>query len=213
MRRLDRSERWRTTVMIAVVILHLLLGFLAIEASRFQKIILPESYTPITFVPPSQPNRPSAHTHPSDAPSQRLSARSPEPPNGAPPRSEPNNAITVPNVNWDAEAQAGLRRKIDNDEAEKRRRSLAGPSDSQLDWARNNAPLLHEHHETGDTERAAGGQAITWVNDKCFWTTSGATTAGMPQATKVCKDPPKADEELFKDMRKNLDDRYTSRLP
>jgi hypothetical protein len=65
----------------------------------------------------------------------------------------------------------------------------------------------------GDTEGAAGGRVITWVSDKCYWTTSGATTAGIPQTTKVCKDPPKADEELFKDMRKKLDDTDTSRLP
>jgi hypothetical protein len=200
-------------VLIAVVILHLLLGLLVIEASRFQKVILAEPYTAITFLPLSQPSPSYVRKSPSESPSQRRTAKAPEPSNGSPPSAEPSNAITTPNVNWDAEAEAGLRRKIDNEEVEKRRRSLAGPSGSQLDWARNNAPLVHDHHETGDTERAAGGQVITWVNNKCYWTTSSATTAGIPQTTKVCKDPPNADEELFKDMRKKLDDTDTSRLP
>jgi hypothetical protein len=131
----------------------------------------------------------------------------------APQAPEQSNAITIPNVSWDAEAEAVVRRKTNNEEAEKRRRSLAGPSDSQFDWARNNAPLPPDQHEAGDTERAAGGQVTTWVNDKCYWTTSGATSAGMSHTTKVCKDPPKPADELFKGMRKKLDDRDSTRLP
>jgi cytoskeletal protein RodZ len=213
MRRFDRANRLRMAVLIAVIIFHLLLGFLVIEANRFQKVILPDPHMAITFLPPSQPSRSSVRKSPAESPSQRMTAKVPEPSMPAPQAPEPSNAITIPNVSWDAEAEAVVRRKTNNEEAEKRRRSLAGPSDSQLDWARNNAPLLPDHHEAGDTERAAGGQVITWVNDKCYWTTSGATSAGMSQTTKVCKDPPKLDDELFKDMRKKLDDRDSTRLP
>jgi hypothetical protein len=35
----------------------------------------------------------------------------------------------------------------------------------------------------------------------------------MPQTTKVCKNPPKTDAELFNEMRKKLDERDTSRTP
>jgi hypothetical protein len=124
---------------------------------------------------------------------------------------EPNNAITVPYIDWGAEAEAGAKRKVDSDEAERHRRNLAGPSGSQLDW--NNAAIVGEHPKFGDSERAEGGEAITWESDKCYWTTHGVTIYGMPQTSKVCKDPPKADAELFKGMRKKLDEGDTGRTP
>jgi hypothetical protein len=65
----------------------------------------------------------------------------------------------------------------------------------------------------GDSERAEGGELITWVDDKCYYTTHGVTTFGMPQTRKVCKDPPQADTELFKDMRKKLDAGAKGRVP
>jgi hypothetical protein len=101
---------------------------------------------------------------------------------------------------------------MDNEEQARRRRNLAGPSDSQLEWWKNNAPAVGEHHKPGDTEHSEG-EVITWQNDKCFWTTRGLTTYGMPQTSKVCKDPFKPDTELFKDMRKKLDERDTNRAP
>jgi hypothetical protein len=61
--------------------------------------------------------------------------------------------------------------------------------------------------------RPAAAELITWVDDKCYWTTHGITTFGMPQTSKVCKDPPKPDSELFKDMRKKLDERPMGRAP
>lgn len=127
--------------------------------------------------------------------------------------SQPSNAITVPYIDWDAEAEAVVRRKRDGEETERLRRNLAGPSDSQLDWWRKNAPLVRDHHDLGDTERAEGGEVITWLNDRCFYTTNGITTFGMRQTSKVCKDPPKPETELFKDMRKKLDERESSSTP
>jgi hypothetical protein len=35
----------------------------------------------------------------------------------------------------------------------------------------------------------------------------------MPQTSKVCKDPPKPETELFKDMRKKLDEGAKGRAP
>jgi hypothetical protein len=124
-----------------------------------------------------------------------------------------SNAITLPYVDWSAEAEGVGKRQIDSEELERRWRNLAGPSDSQLDWSRNNIPLVHDHHELGDTERAEGGEVITWENDKCYWTTRGITTFGMPETSKVCKDLEKPDGDLFKDMRKKLDERNTNRTP
>jgi hypothetical protein len=125
---------------------------------------------------------------------------------------ESSNAITVP-FDPKLDADAAALRQADKEESQRRWRNLAGPSDSQLEWSRNNVPLVRGYHEFGDNERAEGGELITWVNDKCFYTTHGITTLGLPQTRMVCKDPPKPETELFKDMRKRLDASAKGRVP
>ena len=51
------------------------------------------------------------------------------------------------------------------------------------------------------------------MNDKCFYTNHGITTFGLPQTGMVCKDPPKPETDLFKDMRKKLDEGAKGRAP
>jgi hypothetical protein len=123
---------------------------------------------------------------------------------------EPNNAIAP--LDLGVEADAAARRQSDLEENERRWRNLAGPSESQLEWWRNNTPLARDHR-LGDIERAEGGELITWMNDKCFFTTHGINTFGLPQTSRVCKDPPKPETDLFKDMRKRLDESAKGRAP
>ncbi len=104
-----------------------------------------------------------------------------------------------------ADADSIARRQAEEEGNERRRRNLAGLSDSQLEWSRNNVPLVRDYHQRNDAERAEGGELITWMNDKCFYTNRGITTFGLPQTSMVCKDPPKPQTDLFKDMRKKLD--------
>jgi hypothetical protein len=212
----DRTERWRVAVFIGVVGVHLLAGLLMLAANKVRiAVSWPEQGVIVTFLRSAElrplPSVLSTSQVPANFsnPKKRESST----PADGKPVAEPDNAITVPYIDWGAEAEVGAKRKVDNDEAERRRRNLAGPSDSQLDWARNNAAIVGEHHKLGDGERAEGGEAITWENDKCYWTTHGVTIYGMPQTSKVCKDPPKADAELFKEMRKKLDERDTGRTP
>jgi hypothetical protein len=212
----DRTERWRVAVFFAVVGVHLLAGLLMLAATKVRTAILsPEQGVIVTFLPSAELRRPPSDLSTSPVPTNLSNPKKRESstPADGKPVAEPDNAITVPYIDWGAEAEAGAQRNFDNDEAERRRRNLAGPSDSQLDWARNNAAIVGEHHKLGDSERAEGGEAITWENDKCYWTTHGVTIYGMPQTSKVCKDPPKADAELFKEMRKKLDERDTGRTP
>jgi hypothetical protein len=128
------------------------------------------------------------------------------------PAPEPNNAITLP-LDLKGAADAAARRESDDQAAQRRRRNLAGPSDSQLEWSRNNVPPVGGYHQLGDLESAPGGELITWMNDKCFYTNHGITTFGLPQTSKVCKDPPKPQTDLFKDMRKRLDESAQARAP
>lgn len=73
--------------------------------------------------------------------------------------------------------------------------------------------MKNEHHLFGDSERAEGGELIDWTNDQCYWATRPITTFGMPQTSKICKDPFKPDGNFFKAMHKKLDERETSHTP
>ena len=214
LRRHGQTERWRVAVFVAVVGLHFLAGLVILRNGTIRIARLRSEDAPLSFLslshksapelPVSSPAtpRPNARRREASRDIERL-------PNPSEP--EPNNAITLP-FDLSIDADAAARRQSDREESERRRRNLAGPSESQLEWWRNNAPLARDH-QLGDTEHADGGEIITWVNDKCYYTTHGITTFGMPQTSKVCKDPPKPETELFKDMRKKLDESAKRRVP
>ena len=214
LRRHGQTERWRVAVFVAVVGLHFLAGLTILSNGTIRIARLRSEEAPLSFLSLSRKSPPelpvAAPATPRQNARRREASRNIERlPNPSEP--EPNNAITLP-FDLSTDADAAARRQSDREESERRRRNLAGPSESQLEWWRNNAPLARDH-EIGDTEHADGGEIITWVNDKCFYTTHGITTFGMPQTSQVCKDPPKPETELFKDMRKTLDESAKRRVP
>jgi hypothetical protein len=208
LREAGRTERWRIAVFGAVLALHFLAGFListkgSIRIARLRAVDAPLSLFWISqqrlvHVPVA-----TAEATPDRNPKKSPASANIEPPSGAM-RPESNNAITLP-LDLSTDADAAARRQSDKEANEKRWRNLAGPSDSQLEWWRNNAPRIRDYRQLGDDERAEGGELITWMNDKCYYTTHGPTTFGMPQTGSVCKDPPKPETDLFKNMRKQLD--------
>jgi hypothetical protein len=209
----DQSEKWRVAVFIAVVGLHVLAGLL-IFATGTIRIAPLRAAAPLSLLWLSKEN-PSKPTASAATPEHNLKRRAASPDLAPPPDvavPEPSNAITLP-LDLSTDADAVARRQADQEGNERRWRNLAGPSDSQLEWSRNNAPLIRDYHQFNDSERAEGGELITWMNDKCFYTTHGLTTFGPPQTGMVCKDPPKPETELFKDMRKKLDDGAKGRAP
>jgi hypothetical protein len=202
-------------VFIAVLGVHVLTGLL-LFASGTVRIERVRTAAPLSLLwlprenPPKIPVTPAA-----SAPDKNRKRRSASPDIAPPPdtaAAESGNAITLP-LDLGTEADAAARRQSDKEETERRRRNLAGPSDSQLEWWRNNVPLIRDYHQSGDSERAEGGELITWVNDKCFYTTHAISTFGMPQTGMVCKDPPKPETDLFKDMRRKLDESAEGRAP
>jgi hypothetical protein len=215
LRRPGQSETWRVAVFIAVVGLHVVVGLLLFAKGtvRIARLLVVDS--PLSLLSLSQESPPKLPaTLPASIPTQNLRRRESSHDIDLPVSVvEPalNNAITLPfDLNFDADAAA--RRQSDKEETERRRTNLAGPSESQLEWWGNNTPLARDH-QLGDTEHAEGGEIITWVNGKCYFTTHGISTFGMPQTSQVCKDPPKPETELFKDMRKKLDERTKGRAP
>jgi len=212
LRRPGQSERWRVAVFVAVVCLHVLAGLLILASGtiRIARVRVVDAPPSLLWLPqespPQSPVPPALPEH--NLKRRRAPLDNARPPDVATP--EPGNAITLP---LDLRSDTVARRQADQEEKERRWRNLAGPSESQLEWSRNNVPLVRDYHQWGDSERAEGGELITWVNDKCFFTTHGINTFGMPQTSQVCKDPPKPETELFKDMRKKLDEGAKGRAP
>jgi hypothetical protein len=211
LRRAGQRDRWRVAVFAAVVGLHFLAGLLLFATGSIRIARLSAADKPLSLLWLSQENpaKPPVSS-PASIPERSLkrSAASPdiEPPSNTPaPQPQPSNAITLP-LDLSAYADEAARRQSEKEGNERRRRNLAGPQDSQLEWSRNNVPLVRDYHQLNDTEHAEGGEVITWMNDKCFYTNHGITTFGLPQTSMVCKDPPKPETELFKDMRKKLDE-------
>jgi hypothetical protein len=215
LQRPDRRERGRIAVFVAVVGLHVLAALLLLTTGtvRFSRL---HDDAPLALLqlPPQSTPRPVAAS-PASSPERNLKRRPVSPsaePLPSPQVPEASNAITLP-LDLRADADSIAQRQAEKEEKERRRANLAGPSDSQLEWWRNNVPLVRDHHQRGDSERAEGGELITWINDKCFYTNRGISTYGLPQTSKVCKDPPKTETDLFKDMRKKLDESAKGRIP
>lgn len=214
LRRPGQAERGRVAVFIAVVSLHFFLVVIVAGTGSI-RIARLRADSPLSLLLLSRESLPRFPAiSPASIPNQKLIRRESlrdikRPPSIAEP--EPDNAITLP-LDLSGEADAAERRQSDLEEHERRWRNLAGPSVSQLEWWRNNTPLARDH-QPGDSEHAEGGELITWVNDKCYFTTHGITTFGLPQTSKVCKDPPKPETDLFKDMRKKLDESAKARAP
>jgi hypothetical protein len=211
----DQSERWRVAVFVAVVGLHVLAGLLLFATGSI-RIARLRADAPMSLLWLSQESSPKPPvTSAASIPERNLKERETSrdidrPPSVATP--EPSNAITLP-FDLSTDANSVARRQADKEASERRWRNLAGPSVSQLEWSRTNVPLVRDHHQLDDNEHAEGGELITWMNDKCFYTTHGIATFGMPQTSMVCKDPPKPETDLFKDMRKKLDEGAKGRAP
>ena len=210
------QSRWRPAVFVAVLGLHVLAGLLLLAAGRI-RILRPTTVAvPLSLLwlsTASKPQTPAGSE--TSTPEQNLQRKA-LPPDIARPHEvaapKPSNAITLP-LDLGAEADAAAQRQTDTDAQEKRWRNLAGPSESQLEWSRDNIPLIRDYHQRNDVEHGEGGEIITWMNDKCFYTTHGISILGLPQTRMVCKDPPKPETELFKDMRKQLDESAKGRAP
>jgi len=215
LKRPDRSQRGRFAVLVAVIGLHVLAGFLLFSTGtiRIARLSANAPLSLLWLTPENSQKRPlpSAATAAGPSLKRREAPRDiDQPPEAALP--EPSNAISL-SLDLSGDADLAARRQADKEESERRRRNLAGPSESQLEWSRNNLPLIRNYHQLGDEERAEGGELMTWVNDRCYYTTHGATMYGMPQTLKLCKDPFKPKTDLFKDMRKKLEDGANGRAP
>jgi hypothetical protein len=156
-----QSGRWRLAVLVAVLGVHVLAGWLLFATSSIL-IARGRAAAPLSllWLPQESPANPRINSPPIPAHSLKRRTASadiePTPQIAAP---EPSNAITLP-LDLSSDADSVARRQADKEENERRRRNLAGPSDSQLEWSRNNVPLLRDYHQLNDIEHAEGGERI-----------------------------------------------------
>jgi len=218
------SENWRAGVFVLVVLFHAILAIVLLRASRLLDLRQgDEQALEITFIREPRQNPPDAANAPVATPRSATEA------NKATVRKTPQDpdqqsrsviagdtqATAVPPIDWESAAQAAADAGIANAEQDKLHRNLSGPSPAQLEWIRKNAPSRDSQHHAGDTDYFDGGEIITWVSDRCYYSTAGKAVYGPGlQTVRICKKPGRAARgDLLNNMQQYLDERLTAPLP
>jgi hypothetical protein len=91
-------------------------------------------------------------------------------------------------IDWLSEPERVARERVAKDEADELLHSFAThPQGKEITTPNTN------QHGAGETQYLEGGQVITWINDRCHYTTDGPPDifSSMHMTQKVCKDPPR----------------------
>ena len=116
--------------------------------------------------------------------------------------SAPNSAISPPPIDWDLEAAIVARGSV----GKRLYRDLAGFTPEQLEWMKRNQMAPAPYNPFWDEHHRADEPGVLWISDDC------AIVNLMPVCRlKVGKRQVRGD--LFKDMRKYLEDRELEPLP
>jgi hypothetical protein len=89
-------------------------------------------------------------------------------------------------IDWAAEARQVVRNSIE-------REARGDPYRSFSIYARGiDVPDRDATQRRGDSQRFEGGEVISWISDRCFYTNRGWDPfTVIPQAQLLCKDPPR----------------------
>ncbi len=213
--RLEHESR-RLAVFFAVLLLHAVLGIMLARSSRLltNVRIAPEAPFFIDFPRRAKPARTAvaASGIPGGDRSSREARRnsSKHSPGNVSAQSTPENqepTPVLPPIDWTEEAAWAVRSRMQASEREKLYRNLSGLSAAQLDWVRKN------HMEPADTNPPwaenrprNNSDGVLWLSENC------ALVNGLPFCRiRLGRKPPRGD--LFKNMRRYLDERETDPLP
>jgi len=204
------AQKKRAAVFLCVLLMHGILGSLLIRTSRLHlpagqvtqsftiELLQELSRVPATRSRPetvvSKPRTNSDLKPRSTAPAESAGSIGNEHP--------PDNATTQPPIDWDLEAES-----IAHDSVGKGSyRDLAGFTREQLEWMKRNKMAPVPYNPFWDDGRRVDEPGVLWINHDC------AIVNWLPVCTfKLGKR--KARGDLFKDMRKYLDERETDPLP
>jgi hypothetical protein len=204
------AKNKRAAVFLCVVLTHGILGALLIRTSplhlpagqvtqSFTIELLPElSRVPATRSRPetvvSKPRTNSDLKRRSTEPAESTGAVSNE--------HLSDSAIRQPPIDWDLEAESVAR----NSAGKRSYRDLAGFTPEQLEWMKRNKMARAPYNPFWDDGRRVNEPGVLWINHDC------AIVNLLPMCTfKLGKRKVRGD--LFKDMRKYLDERETDPLP
>jgi hypothetical protein len=116
---------------------------------------------------------------------------------------EPSGAITTPPpIDWDLEAETVARNSVDK----RLYRDLAGLTQAQMEWMKRNQMAPVPYNPLWDDGRRLDEPGVLWINDDC----------AIVHLLPVCRiklGKRKVRDDLFKDMRRYLDERETDPLP
>ena len=98
------------------------------------------------------------------------------------PGPEHSTAITVPPIDWYAEGARSAREVFKDQLRETPEPSLDSKPQALVLPDRSNLP-----HKAGDTEHFEGGEVITWVNERCYYSNRPSAISFGGASQKVCK--------------------------
>jgi len=200
----------RLAVFLCVLLFHGTLSALLIRASRIRLAV--DQVTPgfaIELLPElarvrAGGNRPEKMNsrQASNPANDRRSAVAAEPRISSDDEPAPGGAITLPLIDWELEAEAVAR----NSANAKLYRDLAGFTPEQLEWIKRNQMRPVPYNPFWDHGRHADEPGVLWISDDC------AIVNLLPMC-RIKLGKRKVPGDLFKDMRKYLDERETDPLP
>ena len=218
--RTEHAER-RTAIFAGVLLLHAMIGILLMRTSSLLTVRINPQELLLSIFGNSLSRKP-AEANPApvkpglneNSRAKRANARREAPASALrPPVSDalasitPNDFTLLPPIDWEHEAEAAVQSRMAATEREKRYRNLAGLSAAQLEWIRkNHMEPVDSNPPWSETHPRNNADGVFWINDNC------AIVDFMPVCRiKLGSKKPRGD--LFRDMRKYLDERETDPLP
>lgn len=121
----------------------------------------------------------------------------------------PITAITVPPIDWYAEGARSARNAFRDEVREKPAPSLDSKPVALVLPDKSKQP-----HKAGDTEHFEGGEVITWINERCYFSNRPAPVGFGGESKKVCKVRSMAarrSEAMAAELEKDAKPEYLSR--
>jgi len=121
----------------------------------------------------------------------------------------PSSAITIPPIDWYAEGARSARNTFRDEVREKPAPSLDSKPVTLVLPDKSKQP-----HKAGDTEHFEGGEVITWVNERCYFSNRPGPTGFGGESKKVCKVRSMAarrSEAMAAELEKDAKPEYLSR--
>lgn len=200
----------RLAVFLCVLLFHGTLSALLIRASRIRLAL--DQVTPsfaIELLPElsrvqARANRPEtvnsrSASNPANKPRSAVAA---EPRIRVDNEPAPSSAITLPLVDWELEAET----VAGNTTNAKLYRDLAGFTPEQLQWMKRNQMQPVPYNPFWGDGRHVNEPGVLWISDNC-------AIVNLLPVCRIKLGKRKIRGDLFKDMRKHLDERETDPLP